>query len=200
MRNQRFQEPGHRKYPFLNHLLIIAVTAGLSAGVMGVMFPQAVFYETARYYSGNGCRTESVKENTGLYKTEYLQNPDSAYFTEYFTYFLSVRVLVPFVLILAGILWKNISLLFFCVWAELASISFHAVLLFGAGGMDAVSGHLMYGFLPDICYVLSLVLAFCEKKSDIYSKNQYIITVIKSTLLLCCGALVEIYLFSRFQH
>lgn len=184
MRNQEFRESWNQSAHLWNYLFFAAVITGLCAGLIGVIFPRSIFYETAGYYSESGWQSVSDRQDS----------------IEVFAYFISIRVLFPLVIVFTAILWKNIRLLMFCVWAELTSISFQTVLLFGIGGMDAVFRNLMYCLLPDSCYVLSLILVFCEKKSAPESTKQYIFTIIRSTFLLFCGAVVEIYLFSYFQH
>lgn len=171
---------------------------GLIAGLAGVMFPQPVFYETARYYSGNVFPAVGMLfSGDSMRIMDYMKNMQ---YYEYFAYFLCMRLLIPLAIILAGILRKGSLLLRIYILLELMAYTVQAVLIFGAGGMESFLLMLKLHLLPQSCYLLSAILAFCEKKAGFCSIKQYILIMIKSTLTLCCGAVVEIYLFLGFQQ
>lgn len=171
---------------------------GLIAGLAGVMFPQPVFYETARYYSGDVIPDGGMLFSGGI--QQVMDCMKNMHYYEYFLCFLCMRILVPLAIILAGILKKGSLLLWMYVILTLLACAIQAVLIFGAGGMESLFLNLKLHLLPQSCYLLAAISAFCEKKTGFCSVKQYVLTIMKGTLTLCCGAVAEICLFLSFQQ
>lgn len=168
-------------------MMATGILTGLTAGLFGSFLPKWVFFETSMFYADAGCRNQSRDFVMNLYQSEY------------FVYYLCIRVLIPFAFLLAGILRRGLMLLRIQAMTELTALAFQAVLVFGAGGMEKLLMNLCLYLLPENCVLLTIILAFCEKKSGFTCVKQYILTGIRSALLLCCGAVMEIYLFQYFM-
>ncbi|MDD7389529.1 MAG: hypothetical protein PUG60_07720 [Lachnospiraceae bacterium] len=170
-------------------LMIAGVLLGAAVGLAVSVFPDWVFYETALFYAENGCAVRGVNLLNVI-----MNRQCSGYFVSY----LCIRVLIPFVLLLAGILSRGLVLLRIQTAAELLALAFQSALVFASGGMEQQLLNLSFCLLPESCILLAIIPAFCKKKSGFGSAKQYILTVIRGALLLCCGAVVEIYLFQCF--
>lgn len=162
------------------------VLTGLAAGLIGTVFPQAVFYETARYYSGE------IFPADGVQMMEWIKN---IHYFEYFVQFLCIRILIPCLILTVGIFRKSSFFLWSCLVMELMAAAFWAVMVFGAGGMKGILFYLRLNELPESCNLLAVILAFYKKKRGIYLAKQYMLTIIETILLLCSGAAAEIWLF-----
>lgn len=166
--------------------VLLAAAAGLAVSV----FPEWVFYETSLFYAGNGCAARRMDLLNVI-----INRQCSGYFMSY----LCIRVLIPFVFLLAGILSRGLVLLRIQAAAELLALAFQSVLVFGSGGMEQQLSNLCFCMIPESCILLAIITAICEKKSGFKSVKQCILTVVRGALLLCCGAVVEIYLFQCFM-
>ncbi|MGN0294984.1 MAG: hypothetical protein ACI4D3_13380 [Lachnospiraceae bacterium] len=171
-------------------LMTAGVVAGSLSGLAGSFLPEWVLYETSMYYA------EGRSQGQGLLFSDFFTD---TYDFRYFVYYLCIRILIPFVFLLAGILKKGFVLLRIQAAAELIALTFQSVLIFGAGGMEMMFMNLCIYLIPESCILLTIILALCEKKTGFSSVKQYILTGIRAALLLCCGAVVEFYLFRSFM-
>lgn len=165
------------------HTAVAVVITAVAAGAAGTGLPQWIFYEIVRFYD------QDVRPDCGFQLRECFKN------MHYFAYFLCIRVLIPLLIIVTGLIKKGSFVLRFCVMAELLILAVQSVLFFGAKGMEGMFFNLKFSLLPETCYFLSVFLAFCKKKAGFCSIKQYIFTIICAALMLCCGAVIEICLF-----
>lgn len=171
-------------------LITVGILIGLAAGLAGTLFPECFFYETSMFYADGGYR--SCSRNFA----DFIMG---VYHSGNYIYYLCIRVLIPFAFLMAGILSKGSALLRILVVTEQTALSLQSVLIFGAGGMEKLLLNLCFCLLPEICVLLTIIPALCEKITGFNSVKQYILTGIRGALLLCCGAVMEIYLFQCFM-
>lgn len=169
-------------------MMAAGVFTGLAAGLAGSFLPEWVLYESSMFYGGVG--------NQGASSADFFTE---GYPSRYFIIYLCIRILVPFVSVLAGILSRGFAFLRIQAAVELMALAFQSVLVFAAGGMEKLLQNLCVCLIPEGCILLTIILALCEKKTGFTSVKQCILTGIRSALLLCCGAVVEIYLFRSFM-
>lgn len=169
-------------------MMAAGVFTGLAAGLAGSFLPEWVLYETSMYYGRGG--------NQGVSLADFFT---VGYPSRYFIIYLCIRVLIPFVFVLAGILSRGFAFLRIQAAVELMALAFQSVLVFGAGGMEKLLRNLCVCLIPEGCILLTIILALCKKKSGFTSAKQCILTGMRTALLLCCGAVAEIYLFRSFM-
>ncbi|MDO5411344.1 MAG: hypothetical protein Q4F21_13010 [Lachnospiraceae bacterium] len=169
-----------------------AILFALAAGLLGRLFPQSVFYETCRYYAEN-----LYRENESEFSLiKILKN------IHYYAYFLNIRLLVPALAFLFFMMIsKRTSEWFFVfVFLKSAAVSVHAVLIFGALGMEGIFHYVIPGILSESMYLLAVVeVYFYLEKGMTTGKRGLLCCIVRSFVLLACGAALENFSFFLVQ-
>lgn len=162
-----------------NRFFIFAVAIGFLAGLAASLLPQDFFYETGWYYSQN------QYENGFLLKIMLKNMHD-------FAYFLSIRLVLPSFLLIAGIVKKRTRLPQLCILLELAAVSFQAVLIFGATGMEGWFRYQLIALLPESLYLVAALHVYFFKKREVVTSSSAAICIAGMLLFFISGISLEI--------
>lgn len=167
-----------------NCIFIFAVIIGFVIGVAASLWPQTFFYEAGVYYSDN----IAMRLEGGTLLNVMTEN------IQYFVYFLSMRFLIPVFVLTTGMFQKGTTLLRIYIMFGLAAVSFQAVLIFGAIGMEGWFQYQLITLLPESFYLLAAMRVYFFKKQEIHTIQSAAGCAIQMFLMLLCGAGLEILL------